>query len=124
MQGSPERIQRALYSLEYTIQMAKQNAGSLLHGSRRLKERHDEKSDTRDWLLFAYTLLEVDSGHNLARLVHEQVIAEDAIPDLWTFFQSGGFPLKDSIENQRAFLARHILICTLPAVMGISMYGE
>ncbi len=115
---------QATQSQEYTIQQAKQNARALFGFSRHLKEEHGEKSDTRAWLWFAHWLLEADSGLYLARLVHEQVISEEAIPGFWKAFRSGGFPLKDSIDSFRAFMVRHILICTLPGVMGIDMYGE
>lgn len=121
MRGDGQRPVRAVSSREYAMQQAKLNAGSLLGSIRRLTEKRDGAEQTRGWMLFAYTLIESDASIYLSRLVEERVIQREALPDEWTVFASGTFPLKEAIRQARTSLARHVLICTLPTVMGLSL---
>ena len=67
--------------------------------------------------MFAYTLIEPDSSKPLARLAAGKAIQPEVIPGKWTTYGSN----EDSIRAGRTLLARHVLICTLPSVLGISM---
>ena len=115
-----QRAVRAVSSLEYAIQEAKLNARSLLVLIRRFIDEHDRTEQTRSWLFFAYTLVEIDTSLYLARLVEERVLQREAIPDDWTVF-ARSFPLQDAIRHGRTIWARHVLICTLPTVIGLSI---
>ncbi len=124
MRATPERYLRTLSSREYALREAKQNAGSLLFTIRVLTgvlKPVVPRPPTEDWILFAYTLIDSDSSLYLARLVTEQVIQKEAIPDAWTVWSGMKVPLQDSIRDGRTILARHVLICTLPSVLGVSM---
>jgi hypothetical protein len=116
-----QRFVRAASSREYVIQQAKRNADSLLFLARGLSDQRDRAAQARDWLWFAYSLLEGDAALDLARLEAEGVIQREAIPSDWTILFRGGFTLQEAIEMQRRQLARHVLICTLPSVLGVSM---
>ena len=119
---------RAANSREYAIRKAKLNTGSLLGSLRGLTEVIKPKGPrqpTKDWIFFVYVLIDTDSAYDLARLEAEGVIRREVIPEPWTIlegiFEGQEFPLRDAIRTGRSDLARHVLICTLPSVAGISM---
>ena len=103
------------------------DAGSLFYSIRVLAkviEPRKSWSPTEGWLFFAYTLIEYDADFYLARLVTEGVIQRENIPFEWSAFASGlkkHEDLRNAIRWGRADLARHILICTLPTILGISL---
>lgn len=118
---SPESTRRAISSIEYAIRNAKRDAASMFASMREI-QKQDETKQVRNWILFTYTLMDEEAGFFLSRLVSEGVMPLAAIPDEWTLWtHSGTVTLADSIRHSRITLARHILICTLPEVAGISM---
>jgi len=118
MKGGVDRFWRALQSREHALGEAKRDAGSLLSAVRHVFEVPDQAGQTRAWIMFAHTLIDTDSSWPLARLVAEKVIQPEVIPDEWTAW---GGTMQDSIQAGRTLLARHVLICTLPAVLDFSM---
>lgn len=121
MAASGQRQLRAISSREYALQQAKYDANSLLGLIRRLTGKHDQADRERSWLWFAYSLLQTDSAFYLAKLVADRVIQREAIPQKWRLLEGAQFTLARSISSERRILAQHILICTLPTVMDLSM---
>lgn len=123
MRGGGRRSVRAVSSREYAIQQAKARADAELTLMRRLTEERDRVAQARDWLWFAYSLIDTDAALYLARLEADGVIQRDAIPWNWRAFArgKGGATLQKVIRWGRTGLAKHILRCTLPTVIGVSM---
>lgn len=83
------RVARAMRSREYALRQAKGNAGGLLGLARRLTEKRDRAAQARDWLWFAYALIDPDDALYLARLEAEGVIQRGAIPRNWKWGRRG-----------------------------------
>ena len=117
------RAARATGTLEFALREAKLRAGAELALVRRLTEELDGSAQARDWLWLAHSLVEADAAIYLARLEAEGVIQRDAIHFHWKFLAGAesGATLQEAIRWGRARLARHVLGCTLPSVLGISM---
>lgn len=122
--ASGGRYMHALNSREFALQAAKRDVSGLLSMLRRLQEVSDQSQRAKAWLLFAYGLIEYDAALYLAWLVAEKVIQLESIPTEWTLLAviAGKNKLEpDVIRGGRTRLARHILVCTLPAVLGVSV---
>lgn len=117
------RAARTMNSREFALRQAKRNAGGLLGLARRLTEKRDRAAQARDWLWFAYALIDPDDAVELARLEAEGVIQRQATPWDWKWLaeREGGATLQEAILWGRMQLAQHVLGCTLPSVLGISM---
>ena len=110
-------------SREFALRQAKGNAGGLLGLARRLTEKRDRAAQARDWLWFAYALIDPDDALDLARLEAKGMIQREAIPWDWKWLAEveGGATLQETIRWGRTRLAQHVLNCTLPSVLGVSM---
>ncbi len=115
-----QRSIRAYDSREYAIQKAKQNTGSLLFSIRRLIVAEGQLELIRLWRFFAYTLIDSDAALYLARLVYDKILQREAVPFSWKIYSEGNANLRIPILVARTQLARHILICTLPKISGVS----
>lgn len=123
MAASADRAKRAISSREHALREAKIDAGSLLGVVRQsILKGHNQAELTKGWIRFAHTLIDDDSSLYLAGLVAEKVIQREAIPEDWTLWEGASTSLQNSIRWGRIGLARHVLICTLPSVLGISVY--
>ena len=74
MRVDVRRAARAVSSVEYAIQKAKGFADFELSLMRRLTEGRDRAAQARDWLWFAYILIDVDAAVHLVRLEAKGVI--------------------------------------------------
>lgn len=88
MVGSGDRFLRAVSSREYAMWYAKLDVGAFIKLLRRALEG-DQTEQTKGWIWFIHHLLGDNSEPYLARLVREEVIQLDAIPDAWTFAMGG-----------------------------------
>lgn len=115
------RRQRAIDSRENSIRRAKSDAGDLLGTLRVLSKVLVPQPPDRPvvlWTHFVSALIDVDSSLHLARLEALGVIKSDSLPQDWTMFGKTGQSLRDSIQAIRVILAKHILVCIVPAVAG------
>ena len=121
-----DRVVRAMNSREYAVRGAKLSLGGDLTLVRRLTEERDRAAQARDLLWFAYALINDTTSLYLARLEAEGVIQREAIPRRWKWLAEGegGATLQETIRWGRAELARNVLSCTLPSVLGVSMEPE
>jgi hypothetical protein len=112
--SSFDRHLRALESREYVVREARRNVGALIGILRNARS-------SRDWMLFSYTMLEIDSAHHLARLVTENVIPISVLPIGWRHAVDPGARfdiLHSAISGGRGFTVQSILACTLPGMIG------
>lgn len=105
MRADGMRPVRAVSSREYALQQEKLNAGSLLASIQILTKAIEPKvpwSPTKEWLIFAYSLMESDADLYLARLVTERAIQREVIPNEWTalvgVLAGETFPLRRAIR--------------------------
>lgn len=120
---SLRRAVRAMNSREFALREAKLRVGGELGLVRRLTEERDRAALARNLLWFAYALIDTDTALYIARLEAEGVIQREAIPFNWKWYAEGkgGATLHEAVRWGRAQLARHVLSCTLPSVLGVSM---
>jgi len=115
------RLKRAIDSRENSIRRAKWDAGGLLASLQLLNKVVTPQTPERPvvmWANFVSTLIDDDGSLHLARLAALGVIKSDSLPQHWTIWGSTGQPLRDSIQDVRVMLAKHILVCIVPKVAG------
>ena len=114
----------AVSSREWAIQYAKRDAGTLLYPIRVLTKVNEPRkswSPTEGWLAFASALIDYDAEIYLARLITEGVIQSEDIPLEWRALTSLKARPGSAIRWGRSHLARHVIACTLPTILGISL---
>jgi hypothetical protein len=120
--SSPERAMRAIESREHAIAEVRLNIGSLVGNLKNAAQNQSSAKQASAWLLFGYALIDYDASVHLARLVNDGIIGRSLIPYQWSWLNSGQALKADMMSAMRANLARHVMICTLPTVLGINIY--
>lgn len=113
------RWKRANDSRENSIWRAKLDAGDLLGTIRVLSKAVVPQLPERPvvvWTHLASALIDDDGSLHLARLEAMGIIKSDSLPQHWTMWGTTGRPLRESIQDVRVMLAKHILTCIVPAV--------
>ena len=122
MSGDPSRAVRDMVRRKYILQKVRQNAQGLAAIMRQITHEQDQKALVENWIMFVSTLLEQDSAYYLARLIAEQIVRREAVPDLWVMLMKDNADyemIRDQVVCGRTTLAQNVLDCTLPPLIGV-----